>query len=115
MTAAQDERFPSTGRCLVLHPVLKVAPSEERDGARSPAARLDEAVGLAAAINLHGMHADIVRGGRWRPATLLGSGAVENYPAIIAEKEIALAGIDAAVSPGQHRNLGPPGNAKGAA
>src|SRR5260221_571627 len=35
MTAAQDERFPSTGRCLLLHPVLKVAPSEERDGARS--------------------------------------------------------------------------------
>jgi len=105
MTAAQDERFPSTGRCLVLHPVLKVAPSEERDGARSPAARLDEAVGLAAAINLHVMHADIVRVGRWRPATLIGSGAVENYAAIIAEKEIAVAVIDAAVSPVQQRNL----------
>jgi GTP-binding protein HflX len=105
MTAAQDERFPSTGRCLVLHPVLKVAPSEERDGARTPAARLDEAVGLAAAINLHVMHADIVRVGRWRPATLIGSGAVENYAAIIAEKEIAVAVIDAAVSPVQQRNL----------
>jgi GTPase len=105
MTAAQDERFPSTGRCLVLHPVLKVAPSEERDGARTPAARLDEAVSLAAAINLHVMHADIVRVGRWRPATLIGSGAVENYAAIIAEKEIAVAVIDAAVSPVQQRNL----------
>ena len=105
MTAAQDERISSTGRCLVLHPVLKLAPSEERDGARSPEGRLDEAVGLAAAINLHVMHAEIVRVGRWRPATLIGSGAVEKYAAIIAEKEIAVAVIDAAVSPVQQRNL----------
>jgi len=105
MTAAQDERISSTGRCLVLHPVLKVAPSEERDGARSPEARLDEAMGLAAAINLRVMHADVVRVGRWRPATLIGSGAVENYATIIAGKEIAVAVIDAAVSPVQQRNL----------
>jgi GTPase len=105
MTAAQDERISSTGRCLVLHPVLKLASSEERDDARSPEGRLDEAVGLAAAINLHVMHAEIVRVGRWRPATLIGSGAVEKYAAIIAEKEIAVAVIDATVSPVQQRNL----------
>ena len=105
MTAAQDERIPSTGRCLVLHPMLKLAPSEERDGARSPEGRLDEAVGLAAAINLHVMHADVVRVNRWRPATLIGSGAVDNYATIVAEREIAVAVIDAAVSPVQQRNL----------
>jgi len=105
MTAAQDDRVSSTGRCLVLHPMLKVARSQERDGARSPEARLDEAMGLAAAINLHVMHADIVRMDRWRSGTLIGSGAVEKYAAIIAEKEIAVAVIDAAVSPVQQRNL----------
>ncbi|HWG78760.1 MAG TPA: GTPase HflX, partial [Stellaceae bacterium] len=91
MTAAQDERIPSTGRCLVLHPVLKLAPSETRDETRSPEGRLDEAVGLAAAINLHVMHADVVRVSRWRPATLIGSGAVEAFAKIIAEQEITVA------------------------
>jgi GTPase len=105
MTAAQDEHISSTGRCLVLHPVLKLAPSETRDEARSPEGRLDEAIGLAAAINLHVMHADIVRVSRWRPATLIGSGAVETYAKVIAEKEITVAVIDAAVSPVQQRNL----------
>jgi GTPase len=105
MTAAQDQRIPSTGRCLVLHPVLKLAPSETRDEARSPEGRLDEAVGLAAAINLHVMHADVVRVSRWRPATLIGGGAVETYAKLIAEKEITVAVIDAAVSPVQQRNL----------
>jgi GTPase len=105
MTAAQDEHISSTGRCLVLHPVLKLAPSETRDEARSPEGRLDEAIGLAAAINLHVMHADVVRVSRWRPATLIGSGAVETYAKVIAEKEITVAVIDAAVSPVQQRNL----------
>jgi GTPase len=105
MTAAQDERIPSTGRCLVLHPVLKLAPSVTRDESRSPEGRLDEAIGLTAAINLHVMHADVVRVSRWRPATLIGSGAVEAYAKIIAEQEITVAVIDAAVSPVQQRNL----------
>jgi GTPase len=105
MTAAQDERISSTRRCLVLHPMLKLAPSQERDGARSPEARLEEAMGLAAAINLHVMHAEIVRMDRWRPGTLIGTGGVAKLAAIIAEKEIAVAVIDAAVSPVQQRNL----------
>ncbi|HJT05369.1 MAG TPA: GTPase HflX [Stellaceae bacterium] len=85
--------------------MLKLAPSETRDEARSPEGRLDEAVGLAAAINLHVMHADVVRVGRWRPATLIGSGAVETYAKLVADKEITVAVIDAAVSPVQQRNL----------
>ena len=105
MTPAQDEQLPSTGRCLVLHPTLKLAPSETRDEARSPEGRLDEAIALAAAINLHVMHADVVRVSRWRPATLIGRGAVEAYARVVAEQEIAVAVIDAAVSPVQQRNL----------
>ena len=42
---------------------------------------------------------------RWRPATLLGSGAVDAYGALIGEREIAVAVIDATVTPVQQRNL----------
>ncbi len=95
----------STGRCLVLHPVLKLAPGESGDGVRSPEARLDEAVGLARAINLDVVHAQVARVSRWRPATLIGSGAVEACAGVVRDKEVAVAVIDAAVTPVQQRNL----------
>jgi GTP-binding protein HflX len=103
--APRDESSLSTGRCLVLHPMLKVAPSGSGDGARSPEARLQEAVGLAAAINLEVVHAEVVRVVRWRPATLIGSGAVEKCARTVEEKAIAVAVIDGTVSPVQQRNL----------
>jgi GTP-binding protein HflX len=103
--APRDERSLSTGRCLVLHPVLKAAPSGAGDAVRSPEARLQEAVGLAAAINLEVAHAEVVRVVRWRPATLIGSGAVEKCARTVDEKEIAVAVIDGTVSPVQQRNL----------
>jgi GTP-binding protein HflX len=103
--APRDESSLSTGRCLVLHPMLKVAPSGSGDGARSPEARLQEAVGLATAINLEVVHAEIVRVVRWRPATLIGSGAVEKCAGTVEEKAIAVAVIDGTVSPVQQRNL----------
>jgi GTP-binding protein HflX len=101
--AARDDAHLSTGRCLVLHPMLKVGGTG--DGARSPEARLDEAVGLAAAINLEVVHAEVARVVRWRPATLIGSGAVEKCAGIVEEKAIAVAVIDGVVSPVQQRNL----------
>jgi GTPase len=105
MVAAQDERSFSTGRCLVLHPMLKAAPGEKGEGARAPEARLAEAVGLARAINLEVVHAGLARVARWRPATLVGSGAVESTAKLVEEKLVAVAVIDAAVSPVQQRNL----------
>jgi GTPase len=103
--AAQDGRSLSTGRCLVLHPMLKVAPSGAGDDARSPEARLEEAVGLAAAINLEVVHAEVARVVRWRPSTLIGSGAVERCGRIVEEKAITVAVVDGTVSPVQQRNL----------
>jgi GTP-binding protein HflX len=105
MTAARGERSLSTGRCLVLHPVLKGAARQQLDGARTPEARLAEAVGLARAIALEVIHADVVRVDRWRPSTLIGSGVVESCAQIVAENEIAVAVIDAPVTPVQQRNL----------
>lgn len=59
-------------RCAVLHPYML------RDNAqRSPEARLEETVGLAAAIDLDIVLAEIVRVARPSPATLIGGGAVD--------------------------------------
>ena len=103
--AARDGHSVSTGRCLVLHPVLKQAPSAREDGARSPEARLDEAAGLARAIKLDIVAAEVARVARWRPSTLIGSGAVEAYGALIRDGDIAVAVLDATVTPVQQRNL----------
>jgi GTPase len=95
----------SVGRCLVIHPVLRRPPNTAGDAARSPEGRLAEAVGLAQAINLELAGAEIVRTSRWRPGTLLGSGAVETLRQTIETAEVAVVVVDATVSPVQQRNL----------
>ncbi len=72
---------------------------------RSPDARLAEAVGLARAIALDVIRAEIVRVARPVPATLFGSGNVEMLRGIIAEETIGLVIVDAPLSPVQQRNL----------
>ncbi|HEU0156835.1 MAG TPA: GTPase HflX [Stellaceae bacterium] len=73
--------------------------------ARSIDARLDEAVGLARAIHLDVVRAEIARIARPQPGSLLGRGAVENLGALINENDIGLVVVDAALSPVQQRNL----------
>ena len=105
MAVPRDGQGVSTGRCLVLHPVLRLAPGANEDGVRTPEARLDEAAGLARAIRLEVVDQAVVKVRSWRPSTLIGSGAVEVYARTVQEKEIAVAVIDAAVTPVQQRNL----------
>src|SRR5690606_26473055 len=62
-------------------------------------------MGLAAAINLKVVHGEVVRLSHRRPATLLGSGAVEAFRELIAAEEIGLVVVDAPLSPVQQRNL----------
>ena len=90
-----------TMRSLVLSPVLRGAPA----GPRSADARLEEAVGLAHAIDLDVVHDEVVRLSQLRPATLLGSGAVERFKDLIAAEEIGLVVVDWALTPVQQRNL----------
>jgi GTP-binding protein HflX len=80
-------------------------PRERGDCGRSPEARLDEAVGLARAIDLDVARAEILRLRQLRPATLLGSGAVAKLREAIEAEGIGIAVIDATVSPVQQRNL----------
>jgi GTP-binding protein HflX len=107
----------TTGRALVVHPALKIAPGKmapgttasgrhaANDGARPLDARLDEAMSLARAINLDVVGGEIIRLARPIPATLLGSGNVETLGAVIDERKIGLVVVDGALSPVQQRNL----------
>jgi GTP-binding protein HflX len=105
MVEPQGERTPSVGRCLVVHPVLKSAASAQGERARTPEMRLEEAVGLARAIALDVVAGEIVRATAWRPSTLVGAGTVKRLAELVKEREIAVAVIDAAVTPVQQRNL----------
>ncbi len=91
----------SAGRAVVVHPVFY----DDRSASRSPAAALEEAVGLAAAINLDVVESRCARVARPHPSTLFGSGAVEDIGAIVAAAEPELVVVDAALSPVQQRNL----------
>ncbi len=99
MKGASGEQA-SSRRALVLHPVMRAD-----EGRRDPEARLDEAVGLAAAIDLDVAERLLVTVNQPRPATLLGSGKVEDLKGLIAELEIGLVIVDHALTPVQQRNL----------
>jgi GTP-binding protein HflX len=74
--------------------------------------RLDEAVGLAQAIDLDVIHAEIVRTPKVRPSTFLGKGVVERFGDLVKVQEIGLVVVDAALAPIQQRNLERAWNAK---
>ncbi len=76
-----------------------------RAAPRSPEDRLEEAVGLAKAIDLDVRLAEIVPLARPQPSTLIGSGKVEEIAATIAEQEAGLAIVDHPLSAIQQRNL----------
>jgi GTP-binding protein HflX len=78
--------------------------SAESSG-RSVEARLEEAVGLARAIRLDVVSAEIARVTRPHPSSLIGSGTLENLGSLIRENGIGLVVIDSALSPVQQRNL----------
>ena len=109
----------ASARALVLVPVL-VQPGRQRAprgaapagseavqaaSVHSPQDRLAEAVGLAQAIDLDVRDSLIVSVPRPQPATLFGSGKVEELKALVADHEADLVIIDHAVSPIQQRNL----------
>ena len=52
--------------------------------------RLDEAVGLARAIALDVVAAEVVRMSAWRPGTLLGAGTVKRLAELVKDQEIAV-------------------------
>jgi GTP-binding protein HflX len=84
----------------VLHP------SSHRDaGLRDPRARLEEAVGLAEALDLTIQGAEIVPLRATAPATLFGKGKVAEIAEMCAERDVHVVVVDDALTPVQQRNL----------
>jgi GTP-binding protein HflX len=72
---------------------------------RDTDARLEEAVGLAGAIDLTVADALIAPVSQIRPATYLGKGKVEEIVGLVTGHDIELVVMDCALSPIQQRNL----------
>ncbi|HEU4476829.1 MAG TPA: GTPase HflX [Methyloceanibacter sp.] len=85
----------------------KVARAAPGRGAleRSSQARLEEAVGLAAAIDLDVVASGVVPVPEPRPATLFGAGKVEEFKGLIRAEDASLVVVDHPLTPVQQRNL----------
>ena len=100
MTDKLIDHSPPVQAALVIHP------SSNRDtGLRVPKARLEEAVGLAEALDLEIRVAQIVPLRGTMPATLFGKGKVAELGEICREHEIDVVVVDDALTPVQQRNL----------
>jgi len=99
-----------TGRVIVIGPYLRTRRGdpearEETHVIRGSEARLEEAAGLARAIDLTVADALIAPVSKITPATYLGKGKVEEITGLVASHEAELVIMDCALSPIQQRNL----------
>jgi len=106
-----------SGRAIVIEPWLKRAAARANLGrahvdTRSPEARLQEAVGLARAIDLNVVQAGMVTLNAVRPATYIGTGKVDEIAGLTKSLSASVVVMDCPVSPVQQRNLEKAWNAK---
>ncbi len=90
-------------KTIVIHPYVKHL--VDTNSARGPENRLQEAIGLALAIDLEVVLADIIPIQRITPATFIGGGKAEHYAEYIEANEVTLLIVDESLSPIQQRNL----------
>jgi GTP-binding protein HflX len=100
-----DDPGKTTGRALVIGPYRKPQKSGAPGALRSPQARIEEATGLALAIDLDVIETGIVTLSEIRPATYIGKGKVEEIEGLVKAHDIGLVVMDCALSPVQQRNL----------
>jgi len=86
-------------RAVVIHP------DRRGDNARHASERLEEAVGLAQALDLDVRAQEIVRLRSVTPSTLIGRGKVEEISALILAADAEAVVIDDQLTPVQQRNL----------
>ena len=106
-----------TGRAIVIEPWVRSGPSRtgtarEAGEARTPEARLAEAVGLARAIDLNVVVEGLVTLTAIRPATYIGKGKVDEIAGLVKTHDASIVVMDCPVSPVQQRNLEKAWNAK---
>jgi GTP-binding protein HflX len=88
----------------VLYPDLQGS-RPGRAGVRDAAARLEEIVGLALAIDLEIAEKLVVKVPRPRPGTLFGSGKVDEMAGLVGVLGVDVVVVDGLLSPVQQRNL----------
>jgi GTP-binding protein HflX len=98
-TKTIDRQAPIQG-AIVIHP-----DREGRGFSRNPEARLEEAVGLALALDLEVRERLVTPLRKLTPATLFGSGKVAEIGELIEALEADVAVVDDALTPVQQRNL----------
>jgi len=86
-------------RAVVIHP------DRRGDNARHASERLEEAVGLAQALDLDVRAQEIVRLRSVTPATLIGRGKLEEISALILAADAEAVVVDDQLTPVQQRNL----------
>jgi len=105
-------------RATVVVPVLKQGRAGRSAGdaapvvTRTPESRLEEATGLAQAIDLDVVNGTIVTVSDPRPATLMGTGKIEEIKATLDANDSGLVIVDHPLTPVQQRNLEKEWNAK---
>ncbi|MEJ2517925.1 MAG: GTPase HflX [Methyloceanibacter sp.] len=100
-------------RAVVFAPILDLKGARSRRESapgpdapdRTPEARLEEAVGLAAAINLDIRASGVVPVPQPKPATLFGSGKVQELAGLVRMEDAELVIVDHPLTPVQQRNL----------
>ncbi len=91
---------PERLRVVVLHAARK-----SRGGGRDAAGQLEEAIGLAAAIQLDVVHSEVVTIKTVKAATLFGKGTVAAIGTTIKGLDGGLVVVNGALTPMQQRNL----------
>ncbi len=94
-----------SGRAIVIGPYRRASTRTGFAHERAPAARLDEAIGLAHAIELAVVDAGIAPIAKIRPATFIGKGKVDEIAGLVKSLEAGIVVLDCALSPVQQRNL----------
>jgi GTP-binding protein HflX len=109
---AAAERLTTTGakigRAIVIEPWLKqpsARGARANTQSRTPEARLEEAAGLARAIDLDVVESGLVTLNEIRPATYIGKGKVDELAGLVKSHEAGIVIMDCPVSPVQQRNL----------
>lgn len=99
MTSKHIDHTVPLIRAVVIHP------DRRSDSPRLASERLEEAAGLARALDLDVCAEEIVRLRSTTPATLFGSGKVEELAALVRAADAEAVVIDDDLSPVQQRNL----------
>ena len=112
-----EEERKRREKTVVIVPVIasllrSKKPSKASNIERSDDARLEEAIGLAEAIDLDIVHSKLVYLKKPKPSTLMGSGKVEEFAGTIAALDAGLVIVDHPLTPVQQQKLEEAWNAK---